>query len=269
MNGNVQNPANVLLDVAAFTVHNHDYFLLEFGADHRKASEFIFRFQNAWKPLGAQRDPAGNSHTGVLPLQALAHRSLVYGFDALQSFRIPLAWPSMRYALETVLVIGKFIADPSTAKIWTNWKSDKRTYTETFLKGLDANNALPRCADFRKVLSGINDEYLHPNPLQVLSPANTVLGRKDEKTMRLATTWAGGERHHLDAHVLSFVRLFADLVDACDEMVCKVMALKQELPGLRIQYEEAESGRAKALVKAHPELKNVLQGLGLWPAKHL
>lgn len=271
MSDTTSNPANRFMEFSGITRQNRDFFLLEFGADYRKACDLQDQFQNLWKPLGTKRDFRGQSHAGALPLQALAHRSFMYGFDTLQSFQIALAWPNMRYAIETILILGKFIADPATATIWNNWKSDKRRYIKTFQNELDINNALPRCGEFRKVLSNINDEYLHPNPLQVLSPANTQMARKDEKTMAVLTTWGGGERYELDGHTLAFIRLFADIVDACGEMIYNLMGENQGKGqfDLREQYEELESDRAKALIKDHSNMKPVLRDFGLWSAKRM
>jgi hypothetical protein len=252
-----------ILEFLSVSRYNIDYFLLEFGEDYRHFVCLQERFTECWKTVGTSRDKHKHSHAGLLPLQALVGRSAVYGFHALMRIEIANAWPSMRYAVEGMLIVGKLVAEPSNGRVWADWELNRAAYIDAFQTRLGKDNALPRANLFRKLLKRINDQYLHPNPSQVLDIANVQFASGEGNARTIETTWTGGDRDLIESHVLAFIRVFADLVDASYEMLGEFFPThKDEM--LRNEYEQIHLKRAEALVANSPKAKPVLTELGLW-----
>jgi len=258
--------ANLLLEYSASIARNREFFLLEFGDDYRKITDLVDQFKTVWSRAGKERDIHRQSQAGLIPLTGLVSRSILYGFSGLQQIQLAVAWPNVRHAIETMLIVGKFVGDPKSAQIWNQWKQNKSLYIRTFQGQLDVLNAFPRSGEFRKLLSRINDEYLHPNPAQVFSSQNIIVSqsKSSDKTLDIRTVYTGGDRHIINAHVLCFVRVIADIVDASRELTNTLWGLQTQTCDLRLQYEDLNQKRVADLIKDYPDTRAILMELGRW-----
>jgi hypothetical protein len=69
-----------------------------------------------------------------------------------------------RPGLEALLIIGKFVDNPDDAAVWRDRLQDRDKYQRTFSGRELVSQSLPGAQEFRKVLSRLNEEFMHPNP---------------------------------------------------------------------------------------------------------
>jgi hypothetical protein len=143
---------------------NRVVFQKNFAADIALFKVLLSRLREIWGRVGTVRGLTGHSHVGLLPFSNLLVRHLVFGFEHLSSYQSFLAWLTFRPGLEALLIIGKFVDDVANAKIWREREVNPKAYRQEFSGTALGSKSLPRSADFRQVLTHLNDEFMHPNP---------------------------------------------------------------------------------------------------------
>ncbi len=153
-----------LLEYAATYVRNRETFLLNYGTDFGNFDLMIKGLRSVWDRLGNEKDTSGHSHFGLLPFVNLLVRHAIFGFQHLVSYQSFLAWLTFRPGLEAFLILGKWVDDPNNAKIWKERQINRKAYKNAFSGQNLVSKSLPRSADFQRVLSRLNDDFMHPNP---------------------------------------------------------------------------------------------------------
>lgn len=215
--------------------------------------------------LGQTFDPTGRSHAGLAVLVQLVSRAGVWSLDRLLGCQAVLAWLALRPGLEAALVIGKLRDDPTNAEIWRSrhMSNDARNrYRSTFSGKALISSALPRSDELQRVLSYLNDYFVHANPEYVAAQTNLA----DIGTgVRVSINFVDGDPDLLEAHLLALVHLQAVLHESLS--LCIRRGLGVVRPGLyydpRRILKEKET-RAAALAGSSPVAATTLQELGLW-----
>jgi hypothetical protein len=153
-----------LLEYIAAQARNRDVFLLNYGAHFANFDFMIEGLRSVWARLGNEKDTSGHSHVGILPFVNILVRHAIFGFQHLASYQSFLAWLTFRPGLEAFLILGKWVDDPNNARTWKERQANRKKYKNAFSGQNLVSKCLPRSADFQKVLSRLNDDFLHPNP---------------------------------------------------------------------------------------------------------
>jgi hypothetical protein len=153
-----------LLDYASKQVRNRETFLLNYGNDFGVFDYLIKALFSNWSRLGKGKDKNGHSHAGLLLFTNILIRHAIFGFQHIASYQSFLAWLTLRPGLEAFLILGKFIEDRKNAKIWKERYSNRKAYQKTFSGKSLVSNSFPRSQEIQKVLSRLNDDFMHPNP---------------------------------------------------------------------------------------------------------
>jgi hypothetical protein len=116
-----------------------------------------------WIRVTRRRGKNGKTHVGLLLPAGLLIRHALLGFQQIVSYQSFLAWLAFRPGLEALLILGKWVDDPSSAKIWREKDKYPREYNKLFSGPGLSSNSLPNSAQFRSVLGRINDSFVHSN----------------------------------------------------------------------------------------------------------
>ena len=195
----------------------------------------------------------------------MVSRAGVWSLDRLLGCQTVLAWLALRPGLEAALIIGKLRDDRSNAEIWgsrhVSREAQSRYRSRFFGKAL-ISSALPRSAELQRVLSYINDYFVHANPEHIASQtslADIGIG------MRLSIGFVDGDPESLEAHLLAIVHLQSVLHESLS--LCIRRGLGIVSPGLYYDPREILKGketRVAALAGSSPTAANTLRDLGLW-----
>lgn len=248
---------SVQLDYVSTQVRNREAFLLNYREDFTWFEGFLKRIEETWKPIGTTRDPQGQSHAGLIPFVNLLVRHAIFGFHALSCYQSYLTWLLFRPGLEALLIIGKFVDDPENANIWKNRHSDRARYMDTFSRNL-VSSSIPRSAEFRGVLTRLNDEFTHPNPDFVYRDM-TVCPTGTSVVVE-AQYFDLSEKIH-EAHLLSYLNLLDLISITCQRLVADILGVPISTPSPT--YRDKNLLRATTLVEILLSRK-IMQELGLW-----
>jgi hypothetical protein len=242
---------------------NRQVFLLNFSSDFRVFETLLGDLRCTWSRLGSEGDLSGHSLAGLLPFANILVRHTLVGFQHITSYQSFLAWLTFRPGLEALLMIGKFVDDPANATVWKNRQGDRKAYRKTFDGNALESKSLPRSGDFRRVLSRLNDQFMHPNPDFAFRDATQTA---EENAVLLEIQFFDTSPVHHEAHLLAYVNLIDRVVDASERLVSSLCGPSPLASGIRQAYSNQEGSRANRLAAQDASAKRVMLELGLWDA---
>lgn len=248
-----------LSEYHSIQIKNREVFEKNFASDTAAFNALLSRLREIWGRVGTVRGLSGHSHAGLLPFSNLLVRHLVFGFEHLYCYQSFLAWLTFRPGLEALLIIGKFVDDVANAKIWREREVNPKAYRQAFSGSALESKSLPRSADFRHVLTHLNDEFMHPNP--AFTYRDTTV--KTDAAGHLIEIQFFDLRADLhEAHVLAYMNLMDNIVMASDSLVTALCGPTDV--GAPVQtYEAKERNRAVQSAR-NATAKKIMQELGLW-----
>jgi len=152
------------LEYRAARYRNREVFLGNHADLFKVIDPLAANFDFLTNMIGSKMGSDGASHIGLIPFLRLAQRQLQSAFDAVTSFQVYEAWLLLRPAVESALIIGKWLDDPALAQVWLRRFEDKRSYQQEYQGERLRSKSLPRSEDIQLVLKRINDSFSHPNP---------------------------------------------------------------------------------------------------------
>src|SRR5207245_1570391 len=111
---------------------NREVFLLNYAVDFRRFDLLISELQDVWFRVTRERGPEGASHVGLILPSGILVRHCMLAFQQLVSYQSFLAWLAFRPGIEALLVVGKWVDDPKSARIWKERDANRALYTKTF-----------------------------------------------------------------------------------------------------------------------------------------
>jgi hypothetical protein len=252
------------LEYAGVLFQNREVFLLKYSRDFLRIDLLITELQDVWLRIARERDRKGGSHVGLLLPSGILIRHCMLAFQQLVSYQSFLAWLAFRPGLEALLVAGKWVDAPSTARIWRKRDADRALYIKTFSGEGLISASLPRSSDFRRVLGRINDQFVHPNP--DFAYRESRLREATAETLVLETRFFDREADLHEAHLLAYLNLLNEIVTSCDTLVSQICGSPRTsaLTTADWPVSEREAERAKRLAEGSPVAKSIMEELGLW-----
>ena len=250
-----------LLEYAATYVRNRETFLLNYGADFGNFDLMIKELRSVWAKLGNEKDTSGHSHVGLLPFVNLLVRHAIFGFQHLISYQSFLAWLTFRPGLEAFLILGKWVDDPANAKIWGKRRDDRNAYRKTYSGRNLVSKSLPRGSDFQRVLSRLNDDFMHPNP----DFTYRHLELEDQGSLLfLKIHYFDVDSKLHEAHLLAYLNLLDQILFSSKGLVDNILKSPPLVPVMTKPFEQVAVSRATILAQQDEIAKKVLEELGLW-----
>ena len=245
---------------------NREIFLLKF---HELYLEFLVIDDYAsalCETITHGRTKEHKTLVSLLPMMSLLQRQMRNAFESFSSMQSYQAWVLFRPALESALIMGKWLDDKKYCEIWKNRYEDRKTYSNTFQGSSLESNSLPRSAEIRSVLSKINDDFMHLNPNYYARHSR--LEGKDEKYCLLTTSYFDQDEEH-EVHLYAFLHLCLVTLRCIAAML-----QRQFTEDIAIQvdpeiFEKKYKKKIAQLLKTYPNGKKVLSEFGLWPNQTL
>lgn len=250
-----------LVNYAATQVRNRETFLLNFGDDFRTFERLLYGLRSVWGRMGREKDSAGQSLAGLLVFVNILVRHAIFGFQHIASYQSFLAWLTFRPGLEALLILGKFVDDPVNAKIWKERLSDRNAYKKAFSAEALVSKSLPNSRDFRKVLSRLNDDFMHPNP-DFTYRDMTVDDQGPTVTLQIQFYDRSPAVHQ--AHLLAYLNLFDIILCASECLVNSRCGQPSGEQPMKQRFAEIAGPRAAELSAGNSLGKKVMEELGLW-----
>jgi hypothetical protein len=250
-------------DYGQVAIQNREIFLSKHGQDFAQFEKLLQTLQAIWLRVARERDRNGKSHVGLSLLSSILIRHCVFGFQQLITFQSFLAWLCFRPGLESLLIIGKWVDDPASARIWMNRNKNERAYRKVFSGKNLASASLPEAKRLRNVLTQLNDQFVHPNPY--FAYRETDLRPLNSQTAQLVTRFFDDRGELYEAHLLAYLHLLETIVIGSDRLLVAIFenptSTSVSAEGL---FVEQNRGRAKSLADSDPVAKKIMEDLGLW-----
>lgn len=249
-----------LSDYYSIQTKNREVFEKNFASDIAVFKALLSRLRGVWARVGVTRGVSGNSHVGLLPFSNLLLRHAIFGFEHLSCYQSFLAWLTFRPGLEALLMIGKLVDDPAKGKVWREREIDPKAYRQVFLGSALESKALPRSAEFRQVLTRLNDEFMHPNPAFTYRDSTVAT---DSAGVLVEVQFFDVNANLHEAHLLGYLNLMDIIVGTSNSLVTALCGPNGTDFPPQQTYEPKELIRASQLAK-DAVAKKIMQELGLW-----
>lgn len=250
-----------LLGYAAIAARNREAFLLNYSGYFGIFERLLNDLASVWARLGKERDTLGRSHAGLVPFINILVRHFTFGFQHIVSYQSFLAWLTFRPGLEAFLILGKFIDDPINAKVWNERNTNKSAYKKAFTGSALISKAIVKSNNFQKVLTRLNDDFMHPNPN--FTYRDTTL-REDETHILVEIQYFDVDTDVHRAHLLAYLNLLYEIFEESKNLLDKLLGSSEKFPPLKESFAEIEYSRAVELSKKSPIAKKVMEELGMW-----
>lgn len=250
------------LSYSSSTKYNREVFLLNYGKEMAIFEENNSLLHALGTLISEKKDDEGNFHIGLLPLVLIIERQTTIAFDCLSRYQSYATWMAFRPALESLLIIGKFIDDPENARIWKYKEDNFKEYLKKFQGKALVSKSLPHAKKYRKLLSTINDEFMHSN--YSYFEKNLIVKPFDSKKFYLNIQYFDDDFLEHKAFLFSFLHIYRLIIVSLG----KALALKFKGENIvNVEFESMEKElkhNVIELVKERPDLLEKCRKFGLW-----
>ncbi len=258
--------SNQLIEYRSVLHLNSEVFLFNYKEEFAAFGVTDQYFEKFCNVISTSHMKNGKTLIGLIPLLLIMQRQYRNAFQSISVFQSYQSWVLLRPAIESALVMGKWLDDLSNFEVWKdhqdNWKNYQKIYQGKNL----ISDSLPNSTDIQKVLKRINDDFMHTNPSYYRRHSQIV--DIDEKNVFMYVDFNDSEQDHR-AHTYAFLYL-------------TLFILKQVGVMLSDKYEEQESfavdldrlhdcfiDNAREIANENEEYKKLLLEIGLWPNQSL
>lgn len=252
--------ADQVLSFHAAVAKNRQIFLLQYPFAHFAFFGLVEYADRIGRRLQVGRDANGKTHVSLIPFLLLLQRQAMNAFDALASCRSYEAWVLFRPALESALIMGKWVDDKENAAIWSARHARKTEYIKAYSgKGL-ISVSLPGADRFHGVLTRLNDEFVHAN--EPYYDRHTSLTNLADGDLYLRVDFFD-DGEDVEAHATALLHLLATILDAVDSMLARTLPATGEHAAVAPRLSEELKARAGRLARSDRH-RAALTDLGLW-----
>jgi hypothetical protein len=251
---------NGILEYRSALAYNREVFLLERGEMMRAFSAIDEVFLKLIECPRTMRDLNGASQVSLVPFILLLQRQSRVAFEALSVFQSYQAWVLLRPGIEALLIVGKWVDDPSFAQIWKNRVHDRRAYQKEYTGQALRSRSLPDSDRIQGVLSKVNDDFVHANPdyylrhLQMSAGdpgyVNFLLGYFDDDILQ-------------EAHLLAFLHLLLVVEQSLAALLVKLFGSKVVLNVPMAAFQAQFGGKIRNLASKSADAAATLRDLSL------
>lgn len=251
----------VILDYQASANKNRNIFLLNHAYAFHAFGGLNDNFDVLGRILQTKRNAKGKTYVSFIPFLLLMQRQALSAFQSLWSHQSYQAWVLLRPALESALIMGKWVDNAENATLWNRRKEDPEKYRKEYSGKKLVSKSLPGAAGIRAVLGRINDDFMHLNGDYYSRHMEMRPAGPDGYNVLIQ--YFDADRDHA-AHLLAFLHVVAVCQDAVLGLLQSVCPGIDNISKVAPKVEEALAEQAQALTSKHPESRVVLKELGLW-----
>ena len=247
-------------EYTATQTNNRAIFRCNFSRDLDSFNLLFHKLRSTWQRIGEQRGITGESHVGLAYFANVLIRHSLLGFQLISSYQSFFAWMTFRPGLEALLIIGKLVNDPKNADVWKNKCVDWKLYNKTFSGAALESKSLPRSKELRRVLSRLNDDFMHPNPTFTYRDSRCKSASKD---LFLEIEFFDVDDNLHEAHLFGYLNLLDLVAKASEELIDNLCGPLPTRPTYQ-SFAKQESERALRVASKNMLAKRVMNDLGLW-----
>ncbi len=249
------------LEYRSTLAYNRHVFSIEHG-DLLKAFVAIEgNFPTLIELPQTRRDRNKRSWVSMIPLLLLLERQALAAFELLTADESYQAWLLLRPGIEATLIIGKWIEDPASAKIWENKDKDPRSYRKAYMGKALQSTALPGSDVIQAALGKINDRFVHTNTGYYHRHLDVAPG--DPGYVNVLLTYHEDDPLQL-ANAFAFLHLVLMMQDALLAAFNGLFGTEATLPTSLAVFRERFGNRIAELARTNSEYRAVLTDLGIW-----
>lgn len=250
-----------ILHYRAALAYNAEVFLIEQGAIVKAFSAVNDNFAPLLEPVIHLRDGAGHSHVSLVPFLLLLQRQARAAFQLFSVDQSYQGWVLARPGVESALIIGKWVDDPTNARIWQERQTDRAAYQKAYSGKALRSESLAKSPLLQTVLSKINDDFVHANPDYY---GRHLQARPSDPAYVAFVLNYFDDDDAQEAHVLAFLHLLLLIQEDLAALFGRIFATTVDLPNGLSVFEQAFAKKVSALVARFPEATAVLKDLGGW-----
>ena len=258
--------SNQLLEYRSALHLNGEVFLFNYKDEFAAFGVTDQYFDMFMKTVSTKHMINGKTLIGLIPLLMIMQRQYRNAFQSISVFQSYQSWVLLRPAIESALIMGKWLDDLSNFDVWKrhqdNWKNYQKIYQGKNL----VSDSLPSSSDIQKVLKSINDDFMHTNPSYYKRHSQII--DLDKDTVGMFVNFTDDEQDHR-AHVYAFLYLTIFILKRVGEMLSDRYEEKGNFTVNLDKLHDHFVKNARQIAAQDEEYKKLLLEIGLWPNKSL
>jgi hypothetical protein len=223
-------------------------------------------FDKFSKVISTKHMKNGKTLIGLIPLLMIMQRQYRNAFQSITVFQSYQSWVLLRPAIESALIMGKWLDDLNNFDVWIehqdNWKNYQKIYQGKNL----VSDSLPNSAAIQSVLKRINDDFMHTNPSYYKRHSQII--DLDEQNVGMFVNFTDDEQDHR-AHTYAFLYLTLFILKQVGLMLSDRYAEQTSFTVNLDKLHDHFASNAREIANRNEEYKKLLLELGLWPNQSL
>lgn len=251
--------------------------LIEYrSALHSNGEVFLFNFKEEFTAFGVtdayvnqflsvisrEKMESGKSLVGFIPHLSIIQRQCRNAFQCFSVFQSYQGWVLLRPAIESILIMGKWLDDRNNFEVWkqqeTDWKSYRKVYEGKNLQ----SNSLPSAELIQGLLKTINDNFMHANPSYY--HRHSQISQIDQDNFFLTISYFDDQKDHV-SHLYAFLHATLFMLKQLGQMLAALYKNKGPFHVDLERLQKAFHAKVIGILNDDPESRKVLLELGLWP----
>jgi hypothetical protein len=152
------------------------------------------------------------------------------------------------------------VDDPTNAKVWEDRKQDWRSYQKAYSGQALRSKSLPSSDGIQRVLSKVNDDFVHANPDYY--GRHLKMGAGDPGYVNFWLGYFDEDILH-EAHVLAFLHLLLVMQEGLASLLARLFATGVTLQAPLASFLRDFAARVTELASQSEDAASTLQQLGL------
>lgn len=245
---------------------NSEIFLFNFK-DEFAAFDLIVGILNKFlSVISTEHMISGKSLVGFIPHLSLIHRQYLNSFQGFSTFQSYQGWVMLRPAIESFLIIGKWLDDKDNFEIWKRHEEDWKSYNRVYSGKNLISKSLQDSDSIQLVLKTLNDRYIHANPSYY--SRHSAVQQVDADNYYLWTSYFDDQKEH-EVGLYSFLHLTIFMLNGLGKTLQPLFNNKEPFEVDIAKFQKVFGEKARILAHESSENLKELVDLGLWPKQVL
>jgi len=251
-----------LLEYRSVIYRNSEVFLYNFKEEFAAFGVTVEHINIFLKVISTQHMTNGKSLVGFIPHLSLIHRQYLNSFQSFSTFQSYQGWVLIRPAIESILIMGKWLDDRDNFEVWKKHEEDWKSYNSVYSGKSLASKSLSDSDRIQSVLKKLNDKFMHANPSYY--HRHSAIQKVDGENYYMWTSFFDDQKEH-EIHLYAFLHLTIFMLYRLGMMFQPLFARTDAFQVDISKLEKVFEKRVRGLANEAKGNYSVLSELGLWP----
>jgi len=251
-----------LLEYRSVMYRNSEVFLFNYKEEFAAFGVIVDYLNSFLAVVSTQHMNNGKSLVGFIPHLSIIHRQYLNSFQNFATFQSYQGWVLLRPAIESILIMGKWLDDRDNFEVWKKHEQDWKSYNSVYSGKNLASKSLSNSDLIQSVLKKLNDKFMHANPSYY--NRHSSIQQVDAENYHLWTSFFDDQKEH-QVHLYAYLHFTIFMLHSAGMMFQPLFSVNEKFKVDLSKFQRVFENKVRAIANESLVNHSVLLELGLWP----